>query len=86
MPGDYFNSQSPVASLTAGLAAIFAPAPVLGKLDPEALLRVGNPPEGGHWSFELTIARSADRNGGDLTKPFEHAKIALLHEQQFPIG
>jgi len=57
---------------------------MLGKLNPKALLRVCNSPEGGHRSFELTIARSADSNYGNLTEPFEHPKIALLHAVSFP--
>ena len=59
---------------------------VPGKLNFKTFLRVRNPFQGGHRSFALTIAKSADSDCGNLTKPSEHPEIALLHEQQFPAG
>ncbi len=47
-------------SVCSGLAGILAFALVLGKLDPETLLRVRNPLHCLHCNVELTIAKSAD--------------------------
>ncbi len=68
------------------LAGIFVLTLVLGKLNPEALLRVCDSLEGGYRSLELATASSAHRDSRDCAKPFEHPKMAFLHEQQFPTG
>jgi hypothetical protein len=52
---------------------------VLGELQPEALLGVRNPVHGGQRSFEFSIAKGANSNGGNLTDPFHHPKIAFWH-------
>jgi hypothetical protein len=44
---------------------------VFGELDPETLLRVGDPLHGGHGHLELPIAKSADSDSGDRAHPFD---------------
>jgi hypothetical protein len=52
---------------------------VLGELQPKTLLGVRNPLHGGQGNLEFPTANSADSNGGNLTDPFHHSKIAFLH-------
>jgi hypothetical protein len=56
---------------------------VFGELKPETLLCVRNPLHSRHRDLELAIANGADSNGGNLTKPFHHSKIAFRHGQPF---
>ena len=68
-------------SVCSGLAGILAFALVLGKLDPETLLRVRNrnPLHCLHWNVELTIAKSADADSRECAQPFEDPKITFRH-------
>jgi hypothetical protein len=56
---------------------------VLGKLNPEALLRVCNPLHVDQGNFEFALARSACCDSRDCNKPLEHPKIALLLASSF---
>jgi hypothetical protein len=69
-----------------GLAGVLVFALVFSELDPETLLRVGDPLHGGHGNLELPIAKSADSDSGDRAHPFDHSKIAFRHEHKFPTG
>jgi hypothetical protein len=66
--------------------SIFVLALVLGKLNPEALLRVCKPLHVDPGNLEFAVARSADRSSGDRAKPFDDPKIGLLHKQQSSTG
>jgi hypothetical protein len=56
------SSRSPALPPRSGrrLAGILALASVSGKLDPETLLRIGNPFQGGHGNCKQAITKSAD--------------------------
>jgi hypothetical protein len=56
---------------------------VLIKLKFERLLRIRNLFYGGHGDFELTIAKSADRDSGCGSEPFEHSQSSLFHAWSF---
>ena len=58
---------------------------MFGELEPETLLCVSNPLHGGQRNLELAIAKGADSNGGNLTNPFHHPKIAFWHGQPCPM-
>jgi hypothetical protein len=83
MTTQHFSISGRFIDWRTGLTGVFALALVLGKLNPETLLRVRNPLEGGHRNLELTIAKSAESESRNRAQPFEHTKISLLHEQQF---
>jgi hypothetical protein len=61
------------------LAGILALAFVFGELDPETLLRVGNPLHGTQGHFELAIAKSTDSDSGHCAHPFDDPETALWH-------
>jgi|HubBroStandDraft_6_1064221.scaffolds.fasta_scaffold219879_3 hypothetical protein len=65
---------------------IFVLALVFGKLNSEALLCVCNPLEVDQGDLEFTIANTTDPGSRDCSEPFDHPKIGLMHEQQFPTG
>jgi hypothetical protein len=67
--------------LTLRGAGLVALAFVFGKLEPETLLCVRNPLHQGQRNFELAIADGANSNGGHLTQPLQHSKIAFRHGQ-----
>jgi hypothetical protein len=54
---------------------------VFSKLEPETLSCVRNLLHGGRRNLELAIAEGADANGGNLTQPLQHSKIAFRHGQ-----
>jgi len=56
---------------------------VLIELKFERLLRIRNLLQGGHGDLELTIAKSADRDSGCGSEPFEHSKSSLFHAWSF---
>jgi len=58
---------------------LLALALVFGELHPQTFLRVRNPVHGGQRKLEFSIAKSANSNGGNLTDPFHHPKIAFWH-------
>jgi hypothetical protein len=62
-----------------GVGSRLALTLVFSELQPETLLCVRNPIHGGQWNCELAIAKSANSNGGNLTNPFHHPKIAPWH-------
>jgi hypothetical protein len=68
------------------LAGILALAFVFGELDPETLLRVGNPLHGTQGHFELAIAKSTDSDSGNGAHPFDHPKIVFWHGCVFSSG
>jgi hypothetical protein len=76
-----FRCSKRGARLTLRRACLVALAFVFGKLNPETLLCVRNPVHGGRRNLELAIAEGADANGGNLTQPLQHSKIAFRHAQ-----
>jgi hypothetical protein len=56
---------------------------VFSELESETFLCIRNPLHGGQRHLELAIADGADSNGGDLTEPFDHSKIAFRHGPPF---
>jgi hypothetical protein len=56
---------------------VFEFALVFSELDPETLLRVGNPLHRTQGHFELPIAKSTDSDGGGGAHPFDHPKTAF---------
>jgi hypothetical protein len=56
---------------------------VLGKLDLEIFLRVGDTLCGLQWNLELAVAASANCDSWNGSKPFQYAEITFCHLQFF---
>jgi hypothetical protein len=57
---------------------------VFGELNPETLLRVGNPLHRTNRDFELEIAKRANPHGRDHSNPLQNSQIAFRHETTAP--
>jgi hypothetical protein len=84
-------AHSPYIRLLGGLTGVLSSrsghfivvALVLGKLELEILLRIGDTLYGLQWNLELAVAVRAGCDSWNGSKPFQHAEITFWHMQFF---